>query len=736
MPLSFKIRQAEPYRTRIQFSIFRGQPACCNAAEKELARMDGVAMVQVRSKSGSLILVHPDRDISVRQVIELVNGLSLKLTGLMEGTGDSKSIKSGSEKDPQLCRSHVSGMTLLFSGLYLSFLLLRRAAAPIFSSAALIGGIISIPGLLTLYLARPIQRQAVENVKATGRVDMSLISTGLLYVSLFTGNILTALLVAWLYNLSGWMESRIQDHTGRLVRDMLTGKQTRVWKLVDGVQVQVDIADVVPGDVIVLGQGASIPVDGTVFSGTALVNEAAMTGESLPVVKLEGMPVMAGTLVEEGEIRVTVEKTGEQTRMAAIIRLIESARDDLGELGRTSLSISQAMVPVSLGLAAIVFLMSGSLFLAITSIMVTCPCVLRLSTSTGISTAMGNAAANGILIKGGSHVETAATVNTLALDKTGTLTESVSSVTDIDVMDRRYKPETILGFAAAALQPWNHPISRAVTRKAHEKGLDVPACESRKYFVGLGVKAQVAGTTGSRTVLAGSKKFMKDRGILKNGHGAGDNGPDDSGSLVFVACDGHLLGCIHASHMIRKDATPKTLDRLRKAGITHIALLTGDTRAGTTELARTLKFDEVKWGMSPEDKARWIEKRKADFPGSVVAMAGDGINDTPAFSRADLSFAVGEAGEDVTLAYAGIVLQQGGLSSLAWTLESSKNTLSVIKQSYAAAMGANALILSLMVTGIISPLAGALIHNLITLTAVVNAARPALSGSPALPPPP
>ncbi len=732
--MRFKLRQVTSFRTRIQFPGLRHQPACCTHVQSLLENQGGFHSVEVRPGTGSVVLVHPERVPDLNALIRQISGQAAALEKLKIQKAAAGGSGAFSLKTPDADKScHVSGATLIVSGIHIGWLVIKRIFAPMPTAGTLLARLVSLPVALTLWLAMPIQRQAVENFKTTGRMDMSFISTGLLYLSLITGNILTALVVAWLYNLSGWMESRIRQHTRKMVSNMLTGRQVHAWKLVEGVEVRVGIEDLLPGDTIVLCQGSTVPVDGRVVKGTALVNEAVMTGESLPVVKDIDHTVLAGTLVEDGHVWVAVEKTGDQTRMASIIRLIESAQTDLGEMGRASLKISQYMVPVSLALAGVAFLMTGSLFLAIATIMVTCPCALRLSTSTAVSVAMGQAASKGILIKGGSHVETAGRVNMLVLDKTGTLTENTARVTRVVAVDRRYKDHTILKLAAAALATWNHPLSRAVAVKAHELDLDLPSCDTRKLVVGQGVEAKIRTGTGLRTLLAGSGKFMAERGVklpescapgsgAHKARGRADAYPSDS--VVYVAFDDHILGCIHATHVIRSDAGADTLDRLRRMGISHIILLTGDTREGTRDLIARLAFDEVHWGMSPEDKAEWIAGKKQENPLAVIAMAGDGINDTPAFSRSHLSFAVGEAGEDLTLECADVVLQHGGLGGVADTLDLGQHALSVIRKSYSLAIGLNSATLLLMLTGIISPFAGALIHNLITLTAVASAARP------------
>ncbi len=717
MRLTHIIRQAKAYRTRIQFPLLRGRPAWCDHIEKILVSSYPEMGIDVRVRTGSIVLTHPQGSVNLKQLAALVRSQAHVLETLAPASVSSDSSCFFSENH-SISQGHLPGKILAASGLYLAWLTVGHV---LFPATFLASGVFSLPFVLTLGLAWPIQKKAVENVKATGKADMSLISTGLLYISLFTGHVLPALAVAWMYNVSAWMEARVKNHARRLVRDMFTGRQTQVFVLVDGVEVSMDIDRVKEGDVLVLHQGQAILVDGTVVKGRILVNEAAMTGESFPVVKTGGDKVLAGTFVEDGQAHVRVEKIGEHTRMAAIIRLIEAGEEDHGQMGKTSLKISQAMVPVSLTLGGLALLLTGSPVMAMTFMMVTCPCALRLSTSTAVSVAISNAASRGILIKGGSHVETAGKVNLVVLDKTGTITSPVPRITGVERLDKRYKEDTILGFAFLVLKTWNHPLGRAIVRKAEQASLDVPACSDRKLFTARGGVATILSGVSPRKVFAGTLDFMVHQKVDVSR--LQKFPANEEQSSVYVAVDGHLIGCIHVSHVIRNDVSPDSLKKLRTLGVSSIVLLTGDTEQGTKKTAGLLPFDEVRWAMSPEEKAQWIESCRSSCPHAVIAMAGDGINDTPAFSRADVSFAVGETGEDITLEYADVVLQKGGVDALVHTLEIGQHALRVMKESYAITIGANSLTLALMISGVISPVAGALVHNLITGAAVLNAAK-------------
>ncbi len=760
MAFSFQIKHAVSHRTRIRIPAMKANAGLCHRMETRIRLFPGIAFVEVRPKSGSMILIHPEGPIPLDRVLfgvkEEVTAYLKTMKNKNKSASDPVSRKSKlrsaappAEKAGRN-RYHVSGKTLILSGLTILYFMVRRIIFPIPPLTTWRERIVSIPFIAAFRLALPIQRQAVDNFKATGKVDMGMISTALVYLALFTGNIVSVLMVTWLFNFSGWMETRIKERTRQTVREMLTGQVTRAWKVVEGSEVEVALDDLLPGDLIALNPGDLIPVDGVVTKGHALIDESAMTGESLPLEKHSGGAVLAGTVIVEGGIHVRVDKTGEKTRLAAIIRFIESAETDRGELGRLSLAISQAMVPVSLCLAGVTFLVTGNYLQAMTVIMITCPCALRLSTSVAVSVAMGNAAAQGILIKGGSHVERAGRIDVLVVDKTGTLTRSKSTIAAITPVDKRYKEETILKLAASLLNTSRHPLGHAVVQAAHDYRIQLIPCEQRELIIGKGAK----GSVGKQRILVGSRRLMEENGIVgvNKGHvkpadttnhqtpGAdrGENFYTKTGaqkvapshadacrdtSRIFVATDKRLIGWIEVGNKIREDTTLETMTRIRNAGVNYIIMLTGDTKSGSHDLKRQLGFDAVEWGVSPEGKADWIAKRRATHPGERIAVVGDGINDTPAFALSDLSFAVGEGGVDVTMEVADIVLQQGGIGQVATTLELGHETLKTIRQSYTIAIGFNAVTLFMMTLGIVSPIAGALLHNLTTVYAVANAAK-------------
>lgn len=726
----FHIKQSRPYRTRIRFPFLKRRQDLCTAVQVRLLDLEQVGRVQARPASGSVILEHPDGPVDPAMVAALVYKTVEKTPLSPESTpstGDRAasrcSVCHGGSISAR--KNHVSGPVLLLSGLYILFLfagsLLTTSVVATTSASTIL---FTLPALVALALSLPIQRQALRNFKKTGKPDMGLISTGLLYLALFTGNVLAALVVFWLFNLSSWLEDRIKRHTRKAVRAMLKGRVTTAWLVLDdGTELEVNVDSLGPGDIIRLRSGSVIPVDGMVVDGQALVNESTLTGESLPVAKEEHSPVLAGTTIEEGDIQVRVEKAGEETRLAAIIRLIETAENDPGELQLTSQRFSQAVVPVSAGLAIGAFIITGNILQAMAVLIITCPCALRLSTSVAVSAAMSRAAGRGILIKGGRYVEIAGKVNILVLDKTGTLTDTVSEITRVRLIDKRFKEETLIRLAAGALQSWSHPLSRAATSLAEKNGMLPIPCSRADLVVGQGVRARTG--KDNQEVLVGSRRFMENNNIISLKKQSGidqENGKKAAGSRLYIAKNGQLVGLMETENRIFGNIGAP-LNKLRAMGVEKIVLLTGDNEAGIVRLQQQYDFDKLYWEQSPEDKAHWIKQWKISHPEDVIAMVGDGINDTPAFAAADLSLAIGRSGADVTVEYADIVLQPGTLEQVAETLGLGRRTLQTIKECYTIAISLNGATLALTTLGIISPVAGALLHNMITVAAVTNAGK-------------
>ncbi|MGI6657075.1 MAG: heavy metal translocating P-type ATPase [Desulfobulbus sp.] len=704
--VSCRIRQRKPYRTRLNCPALRGREQRCRLLQELLTALPGAEHVEVRPLTGSVIVHHPRRMPALRELTGAVaQAVAASGDPVVRGPRPAEAPASDRPR-------HVSGAMLVCSGLYLLYLFIRRVTIPIVAPVTLLGRLFSLPVVVTLALAVPIQRQAVDNLRRTGRPDMSLISVILLYGSLYTGRVLPVLTVFWLFNLSGWIETRIQSRTRRAVREMLRGVDSTVWLVRDGGEIEVETASLVPGDVVSLRMGNTVPVDGQVVSGRALFDESSLTGEDELVGHGPGDSVLAGTVLLSGAVRVRVERTGAATRQAAIVALIEQAENQPCALQTASQRWSRRLAPVFLTLAGFCLVTTGNPVLAMAVLIIACPCALRLSASVAMSAVMSGAAARGVLVKSGQAMELAGRVNVVAFDKTGTLIGRTPEVVEVRVLDRRYREETVLRLAASAQQGWNHPLSRAVIARAEEAGLSVMPGESQELVTGQGVRARVEG----RLVLVGHRDFMAENGVGMDK--ADIVFPECGGSALYVACDDRLISVLRLGSVVDDEVGP-ALARLRRLGVRHIVLLTGDRHDGGLAAGK-IGIDEVVSGLSPEEKAGWITGWKRAHPQDVVAMVGDGINDLPAFAVADLGVAV-HGGVDVAVEYADVVVQRDSVGRSATLLELGRNGLQRLRESSTLAIAGNATLLAATVLGFLSPVAGAVFHNLLTVAAVVHA---------------
>ncbi len=683
-----------------------------------LSTVPGVSHVEIRLGTGSIILLHPAEPPDMEAVRK---ALAEAIPPQRRPGSSSEARVAGSSSLPDANRgNHLSGTVLVFAGIYIVFEWVRRllfgVGAP--GRFSLLSRVFSLPALVAVGLSIPIMKEALKNLVNRG-VSMDLLVTCAAVLSILMGEVMAALVVMWLVNFSEWLETRTVEQTRKAIRDMLQQEVRDAWVVRDGVEVQIPVADLVKGDVVSLRQGDAIPADGNVVEGEALINEAAMTGESRPVFKVVRDVVLAGTTVEMGKLLVQVESTGEETRLGQIIRLIEEGQEQKAEIILSSQRFSDAVVPFSLALSLLIYFITGNIQRAMAMLIIACPCGVSLSTPTALSAAMGNAARQGSLIKGGRYLEGAGRIKHLTFDKTGTLTSGVPQVSRVISLDDRYEPIRILQLAASSQMHYKHPMTLAVLKKVRESEIEIPRHEMTELIIGHGVKAKINGDE----ILVGSHHFMEDYHVEHEmGHAEEEQMLARGESVLFVASNRRLIGLMGVEDRM-KETAGEALLALKALGIEHIAMFTGDREQHARALAESLPINTIRWEQSPEDKASWVMHCKRLYPDQVVAMVGDGINDAPAFSHADISFAMGDTGADVAIENADIVLHNGDLSLVAQTVALGQKTLQVIRQNYGISVGLNVAGMLLAAVGWLPPLAGAVFHNLITVGVVSNSTK-------------
>lgn len=509
------------------------------------------------------------------------------------------------------------------------------------------------------------------------------------------------------------MEARAKARTTAALDALLRlqPKMARIER--DGELLEVPVESLQPGDLFVLRPGDAVPVDGVVEQGESAVNEAMLTGESLPIDKQAGDMVFAATLNGNGLLRCRATGVGAQTLLAGIIRLVEQAQGSKAPVQRLADRIAAVFVPVVVAIALLTFagwwLASGdfqqALINAVAVLVIACPCALGLATPTAIMVGTGQGARAGMLVKNAEALELAERIGVLAVDKTGTLTEGLPAVTDV-VPAAGWTHERLLAVAAALEQGSGHPIATAIVAAARAEALDLPATEAVNAVGGMGVEGRIRGEAGVQAVLLGSPRFLLERGI-----GLAEAVSDDLAAagktLVAVAVDGAFAGLIGVADRVRDDSAA-AVARLQAKGV-RVVMLTGDHPATAEAIARHTGITDWRAGVLPGDKAAAVEAlRQAgnDTP-LRVGMAGDGINDAPALAAADVSFAIG-VGADVAVEAADITLVRNSLHGVADAIDLSRATLSKIRQNLFFAFIYNVLGIPLAAAGMLNPvIAGA-----------------------------
>jgi Cu+-exporting ATPase len=468
-----------------------------------------------------------------------------------------------------------------------------------------------------------------------------------------------------------------------------------------GVEKEIPIHEVIPGDIILVKPGAKIPVDGVVTEGITSIDESMLTGESMPVDKKAGDPVYGATINANGFIRFRAEKVGSDTALAQIIKLVEDAQGSKAPIAQLADVVSGYFVPTvcAIALAAgvawfaaasigAVTLPPGksalefSLTIFISVLVIACPCALGLATPTAIMVGTGKGAEKGILIKGGEALETTHKINTIVFDKTGTLTEGKPEVTDV-VTCAGVEESYLLQVSASAEKGSEHPLGLAIVQGAQRRGLELFTPSSFKALTGRGIEAVI----NRVTLLAGNRKLLEERNIsLGELEGESDRLAGEGKTPMFIALDGKAAGIVAVADVLKK-SSPQAIADLHKMGI-QVAMITGDNRKTAAAIAKQAGIDRVLAEVLPQDKANEVKKLQDE--GRTVGMVGDGINDAPALVQADIGIAIG-SGTDVAMESADIVLMHSDLKDVPAAINLSKQTIRIIKQNLFWAFGYNTL---------------------------------------------
>ena len=549
------------------------------------------------------------------------------------------------------------------------------------------------------------------DIKADVLVSLALIASVCIHEDFAAGE------VAFIMQLGGLLEdltvARARAGIEKLVK--LTPQTARV--LSEGSEKVVPVEQVKEGDILRVLPGETIPVDGVITSGQTSINQAVMTGESLPVDKGPGDEISSGTVNQFGAFEMKATKVGNDSSIQRMIRLVQSADAGKAKIVRLADRWATWIVVTALTAAALTWLISGEIIRAVTILVVFCPCSLVLATPTAIMAAIGNATKHGFLVREGDALERLAKVKKITFDKTGTLTVGVPEVTLVKSLSPEFTEEEIYSYVAGAEKNSEHPLGKAIVSCFKSATGNVPPEESGFEMIpGKGVRAVVAG----KTVCAGNEKYVKELGadINEEVKNLVDENISKGATVTFAVIDGKLAGIIALSDAIRKDSR-EMVKKLLKLGITP-ALLTGDNKAAAGQIARETGIIEVHAGCLPEDKLSIIDENQKK--GRYVCMIGDGVNDAPALKKAMVGIAMGGVGSDIAVDAADIALVDDEVKELPHLFALSGHMMTKIKFNLSFAMTLNFVAIVLAMTGILNPVIGALVHNAGSVFVIINSA--------------
>ncbi|WP_174590295.1 heavy metal translocating P-type ATPase [Methanocella conradii] len=532
--------------------------------------------------------------------------------------------------------------------------------------------------------------------------------------AILIGEYWEAAVVVFLFTFGGYLEALTIDKTRNSLRALMSLTPTVASVRRGDDIVAVAPEEVKPGEIVVIKAGEKIPVDGVVVKGEAQVNQASITGESVPVGKSPGDHVFSGTINEVGFIEARTERSGEDTTLARIIALVEEAQEQRAPTQQLIERFSRYYTPAIIALSIIVFIASGDPLISLTLLVISCPGALVISTPIAVVSGIGNAAGHGILIKGGAHLERAGRISIVALDKTGTLTRGELEVVKVKAFEG--SPEDAIFKAAVAEKMSEHHLGRAILKKV-KKGVIVPDPSDFKVLPGKGVMATYEG----RKLVVGNRRLLSESVFsFSEEHEAYVRDEEESGNTaIFLIEDGRLLAVISLADAIREEAWG-LVARLKKAGIKKVVMLTGDNERTARAIAEKLGIDEYHASLLPEDKVEAIKQLKKE---GIVAMVGDGINDAPAMAAADIGIAMGAAGTDVAIEAADIALMADDLNRIGYAIGLSRKTLGIIMENTAFSI----LVVLLLVAGVLFKsvvlASGMFIHEASIFIVIINGMR-------------
>lgn len=698
--------------------------ACSSRVEKGLKKVEGVIDANVNLANEKATVLFDETKTSSEKLIERV-----EKTGYQAEVYEAKSVEEEkAEKEKQYKQQREAFLI----GAVISVPFLVQMIGDFTGNQQLM-----MPGWVQFLLATIVQftigwrfiRGAYNSIRggsanmdvlvAMGTLSAYLYSAVLLFQGATTGFYFEAsVVIITLIILGKLLEARAKGRTSEALKKLM-GMQAKVAHVLkeDGQIHDVPIEDVQVGERIVVKAGEKIPVDGEVLEGRTTVDESMLTGESLPVSKEVGDTVIGATVNKHGSITMKATRVGQETALAQIIQMVDDAQGSKAPIQNFADKVSSVFVPVVIVIALLTFVITyfvvgftSALVSAVAVLVIACPCALGLATPTAIMVGTGKGAENGILIKDSSHLQTMRSVDTIILDKTGTITKGHPEVTAVRPIN--LQEEAFVRLVASVERTSEHPLAEAITQYARGKGLMPLDVEHFEALPGLGVIGKVDG----QMIYIGNKKLMKQQGVQIERFEKDMVALEEKGNTVIMVAQGErFIGYFAVADTV-KDTSRQAVTELKERGI-DVIMMTGDNEHTARAIASEVGIDHVLAEVLPEHKAREVERLKQK--GKKVAMVGDGINDAPALAAADVGIAIG-TGTDIAMEAADMTLMRGDLLSISDSIQLSDATIRKIKQNLGWAFGYNVVLIPVAAVGLLNPILAGAAMALSSVSVVVN----------------
>jgi len=547
-----------------------------------------------------------------------------------------------------------------------------------------------------------------------GRITVNVFVTVALAATIAIGEFRPAAVIILIMSVVGALESYTLEKTRRSISDLLNLAPQDATVRRNGEEVTVAVAELRVGDRVVVRPGERIPVDGVVVAGTSSVNQAPITGESMPVEKVEGSAVFSGTLNESGRLEIMVEKVGEGTTLARIVHLVQDAQNTRAPIQNLADRFTTWFLPTVIVLAVLAYFVTGDFKAAVSVLLVACPCAFAIATPTAVTAGVSNLARRAILVKGGAFLELGHKIDHLLVDKTGTFTFGRPKVMEI-VCFNSQSPDEVLRLACVAEKYSEHPLARAVLAAGREKGLSLEEPDQFTSSAGMGVKATWKGDR----IQVGKPSFLKGSSLTLTPQieQALSQQSELGRTPVLVARNDVLIGLLAIADEVRPEM-PRAIRALREMGVKRITMLTGDNPQVAAAVARAIGIDNFLSELLPEQKQAFVKKCQSE--GLIVGMVGDGVNDAPALALADVGIAMGAAGTDVAIEASDVTLMNDDLTGVAEFMWMSASVLRRIKMNIFFSMIYNIIGLTLSIVGLMTPIIAVIFQEAGCVTVVVS----------------